>query len=231
MLVEALLDLARLLVCVNVQRQSLVFGVAADLPEPVGRAGADGVGGEADPDAAPAQVLDLIQVLGRGGLAEAREPASRIRGVEEHELDARGLGGFGRGQRLLEAEVVELADGGVAGRAHLAVDELVAGADALGGLLVRQGEHGVAPGPEVAALGTASQRALEGMAVRVDEAGNRQPVRHGRDRISLPVTSRCDTLGLVPMTSSPMRSYRARAHVSVAKDEQMSNNQSAALYP
>ena len=43
---EALLDLARLLVGVDVQRQPLGGGVAADLLEPVARAGADGVGGE-----------------------------------------------------------------------------------------------------------------------------------------------------------------------------------------
>ena len=48
---EALLDLARLLVGVDVERQPSAPGVAADLLEPVGRAGADGVGGDADADA------------------------------------------------------------------------------------------------------------------------------------------------------------------------------------
>jgi hypothetical protein len=45
---EALLDLARLLVGVHVQDEALALTVAGDLPEPVRRAGADGVGGEAD---------------------------------------------------------------------------------------------------------------------------------------------------------------------------------------
>jgi len=40
-----------------------------------------------------------------------------------------------------------------------------------------------------------------------------------------------DTLGPVPLTSSPMRSYRGREHVSVAKDEQMRSKRSPALYP
>ena len=88
-------------------------------------------------------------------------------------------------QCLLEAEVVELADRGVAGAAHLAVDLLVLGANALRALLVGEGEHRVAPGPEVAALGAAAEGALEGVAVRVDEAGNREPLRHGGDAISL----------------------------------------------
>ena len=192
-LLDALLDLTRLLVCVDVQRQGVLRRVTPDLPEPIGGAGAHGVGGEADLDAPAEQVLDLVQVFGRGGLAEALEPASRVGGVQEDERDAGGVGGFGRGQGLLEAEIVELADRGVAGRAHLAVHALVAAADALGGLLVGEGEHGVAPGPEVAALDASSQRALEGMAVRVDEAGNRQPVRHGRDRISLLAMSLNDT--------------------------------------
>ena len=62
---EALLDLARLLVGVHVQRQALGRGVAADLLEPVGRAGADGVGGDAHARALLAQRLDLAQELGR----------------------------------------------------------------------------------------------------------------------------------------------------------------------
>ena len=46
---EALLDLARLLVGVDVERQRLALGVASELLQPVARAGAHGVGG--DPDA------------------------------------------------------------------------------------------------------------------------------------------------------------------------------------
>ena len=111
-------------------------------------------------------------------LAEAVEAAARVGDVEEDERDAGGLGCLRGRERLLEAEVVELADRGVAGGEHLAVDLLVLGADALGALLVGEGEHRVAPGPEVAALGAAAKRALEGVAVRVDEAGDREPLRH-----------------------------------------------------
>ena len=58
------------------------------------------MGGEADADAALAERLDLAQVVGGRGLAEAGEPAARVGGVEEDELDpglSRGLGG---GERL-----------------------------------------------------------------------------------------------------------------------------------
>ena len=48
---EALLDLARLLVGVHVQRQVVLGGVPPELAQRVGRAGAHGVGGDADADA------------------------------------------------------------------------------------------------------------------------------------------------------------------------------------
>ena len=62
---QALLDLARLLVGVDVERQRLVRRVAPELLEPVARAGANGVGGEPDPDSFVAQRLELAEVLGR----------------------------------------------------------------------------------------------------------------------------------------------------------------------
>ena len=49
---QALLDLARLLVCVDVEDEALACAVGADLLEPLARAGADGVG--ASPTRAPA---------------------------------------------------------------------------------------------------------------------------------------------------------------------------------
>ena len=162
----------------------MLGGVAADLLEPVGRAGADGVGGKADLDAALPEALDLVQVLGHRRLPEALDASTCVRGVQQNEGDVGRVGGFRGGERLHEAEVVELADGGVAGGAHLAVDLLVRCSDPLGILLIREGEHRVAPGPEVAALGAAAERALEGVAVRVDEAGNREPLRHEADAIN-----------------------------------------------
>jgi hypothetical protein len=62
---EALLDLARLLVGVDVQRQLVLDGVAAELLEPLARAGADGVGGDADANPGAAQLLELVEVRGR----------------------------------------------------------------------------------------------------------------------------------------------------------------------
>ena len=123
---EALLDLARLLVGVDVQRQLVLGGVAAELLEPVARTGADGVGGDADADPVGSQLLELAQVRGHRLLPEALDPAARVGDVEEDELDPRLGRGLGRRARLLEPEVVELADRRVAGRAQLAVDVRVA---------------------------------------------------------------------------------------------------------
>ncbi len=61
---EALLDLARLLVGMDVEDEALALGVAADLLEPVAWTGADGVGGEPDAGALLPQRLDLTQVVG-----------------------------------------------------------------------------------------------------------------------------------------------------------------------
>ena len=61
---EALLDLPRLLVRMDVQRQTFGLRVAADLLEPVPRAGAHGVGGEADADAVGSQRFQLGEILG-----------------------------------------------------------------------------------------------------------------------------------------------------------------------
>ena len=225
-LLDAVLDLPQLLVGVDMQRELVFGGVASDLREPPGRAGTDGMGGEADLDPALAEVLDLVQVLGRRGLAETLEPAPRVCDVEQDERDPGGSRGLGRSECLLEAEVVELADRGVARAAHLAVNLLVVDADALRRLLVRELEHRVAPGPEVAALGAAAERSLEGVAVRVDEAGDREPVRHVATLSASPHLS-----WPVPPTSSPMRSYRGKTHVSVTKGEQMRSNRSTAFYP
>jgi hypothetical protein len=118
---ETLLDLARLLVGMDVERQRLRRGVAAELLEPLAWTSPDGVGGEADADAVGAQRLELAQVLGGGLLTHARQAAARVRDEQEHELDS-GLGGGFRGRACLrETEVVELADGRVAGAPHLPV--------------------------------------------------------------------------------------------------------------
>ncbi len=87
---------------------------------------------------------------------------------------------LGGGARLVEAEVVELADGGVAGATHLPVDLDVARPDVSRGLTPSEVQHRLPPRPEVAALGAAPERALERVAVRVHEAGQREGLRHAR---------------------------------------------------
>jgi hypothetical protein len=65
---------------------------------------------------------------------------------------------------------VELAHGGEARVPELGVHRRVPGTHAGGCLAARELEHRLAPGPEVAALRTAPERALERMAVRIDES-------------------------------------------------------------
>ena len=118
---EALLDLPRLLVGVDVERQLLARRVAADLLEPGARAGAHGVGGDPDRDPGRAERLDLREVGGDGRLAHAVEPAALVRDMEEHDRDPGVVGRLRGSERLGGAEVVELADRRVPGGEHLAV--------------------------------------------------------------------------------------------------------------
>ena len=78
------------------------------------------MGGDPHAETLVAQRLDLTEVIGDRRLAHARQAAARVGGEEQHELDARLGRRVGGGARLLEAQVVELADRRVAGRAHLA---------------------------------------------------------------------------------------------------------------
>jgi hypothetical protein len=76
-LLETFLDLARLLARMDMQDELLTLRVAADLLQPVGRARADGMGGDADPRAvACAQGLHLLEIGGDRLLAEAVQPAA-----------------------------------------------------------------------------------------------------------------------------------------------------------
>jgi hypothetical protein len=180
-LCQALDDLLRLLVRMNVQGQLLARRIATDLLEPVGGTCANGVGGEPDPDTRFADAFDLGEVLPHRFLAKAREATPRVRNVKEHELDPCCGSRFSGGVRLRDPEVVELSDGRIPRREHLSVRGLVGGADELGCLPLGLREHRLAPGPEVAACGTPAQAALEGVAVRVHEARKSERARHARD--------------------------------------------------
>ena len=126
---EALLDLARLLVGVDVERRGLRLRVPPDLLEPVARAGAHGVGGDADRDPAVAKRLDLGEVRRDRRLSHPIEPTARIRDVQAGRSDPRLLGRLRRGEGGVEPEVVELADRRVPRRPHLAVGAHVEVAD------------------------------------------------------------------------------------------------------
>ena len=140
------------------------------------------MGGDADGDPLAAQRLDLVEERRDGRLAEPVAAAARVGDVKEHERDAGLAGRLGRRAGFGRTEVVELADRRVAGREHLAVGGGVGGPDEIRSLALGLREHAVAPGPEVATGGTAAQRTLERMAVRVDEAGQPQRGVHDRRR-------------------------------------------------
>jgi CDP-diacylglycerol--glycerol-3-phosphate 3-phosphatidyltransferase len=186
---ETLLDLARLLVCVHVQRQALVGRVAPDRLEPPGRACAYGVRCDTNGDAAPAERLDLLDVLVHRVLPEAGQTAALVGREQQHDPYPRLLGGVHCRERLGQPEVVELADGRVAGVPELTVDLDVLPADERGCLVLGLRQHQLPPRPEVAALATASQGALEGVTVGVDESRQAEALGHGRI-LSTPMASR-----------------------------------------
>ncbi len=125
MLGEALLDLARLLARVRVERKWGGGGVAPDLFEPVARTRADGVRREPHTKPRCGQSLDVGEVGRRRLLAEAWKASATVRRVEQHEFDTRGLCRIGRGQGFVVTEVMELAHRRVAGSKLLAIHVLV----------------------------------------------------------------------------------------------------------
>ena len=138
------------------------------------------MGGNADGDSSLSEGLDLGQVHGDRRLSHPLEAAPCVRDVEAGEADARLGGGVGRCERGLQPEVVELADGGVPGRPHLAVRPGVQLAHRRRRQAVGLLEHAVSPRPEVASGGASAEASLERVTVGVDEAGKRSRSRHGR---------------------------------------------------
>ena len=177
---QALVDLARLLVGVDVQRQ-LVLGARSARARSSASAGQARTEWGATPTRIPSarSCSSSREVLGHRVLPEAGDAAAQVARVEADERDPRLLGRLGRRAGLLEAEVVELADRRVAVRAQLAVHLDVLAADLVDGQRLGERDHRLAPGPEVAAAGAAAQSPLERVAVRVHEAGYRER-RHAR---------------------------------------------------
>ncbi len=136
------------------------------------------MGGDSDLGPGRSQPLDVIEVCHDGVLAKAGDAAAAVGHVEKDEGHA-GLGGcVCGGERLVEPDVVELADRRVARGDHLPVGVGVAAADAVGRQPAGLDQHRLSPGPEVAALHAPAHRALEGVAVRVHEARELQPLGH-----------------------------------------------------
>ncbi len=137
------------------------------------------MGGDRYADPVGAQRFELGQVVGDRALPEPWAPAAQIAGIDADEGDpGRGCGGRGC-PRLLEAEIVELPDGGETVRPELAVDLDILLLDLRSCDRFREGDHAVAPGPEVPTGLAAPQGALKGMTMGVDEAGNGEG-GHGR---------------------------------------------------
>ena len=177
---QALLDLARLLIRVHVERQPLGDCVAADLLEPVFGTRTHGVGGDADGNPAAAQILDLAQVLRDRLLPKTRQASAPICGEQQDDPDPRLLGSFRSGDRFVEPEVVELTDCRVARGMQLAVHLDVLSPDKLRRLPLSLGEHEVAPRPEVRSAAAPAQGALEAVAVGIHETRQAESVGHGR---------------------------------------------------
>ena len=174
---EALLDLARLLVGVDVEHEALALARSAELPRASRRGQARTECG-ATPTRTPAvaKLLDPTQVGRRPTAARKRSsPPRRVGDGQQHELDPGRARRLDRGERLGAADVVELADrrvpGGAASRGTSCRSR---SRHAVGRERFGLGEHRLAPRPEVVALDAAAQRALERVAVRVDEPGQRQ---------------------------------------------------------
>ena len=149
-------------------------------PSPFAYAKARSLDHAIEPPNQRTQLLELAEILGHRLLAEAVDPAARVRDVEQDELDSRLRRRLGRCPRRLQPEVVELSDRGVAGRPQLAVDLDVARSDVSRCLTPGQVQHRLAPRPEVPALGAPAQRPLERMAMRVDETGDPRLLLHAR---------------------------------------------------
>ena len=126
----ALLELARLLGGVDVADEPLGSGVGGDLAQPALRHRAHAVGRDADRHARPLrrprpQRIHAREEGTRVGIAEARVAAAGIRGGEEDDAQAsveRRLGHCDRDRVGVVVDVVELADGAVAGGRHLPAD-------------------------------------------------------------------------------------------------------------
>src|SRR2546430_2181510 len=141
------------------------------------------VGADADPDPALAQLLhrrEAVAKVGLGRLPEALDPPAPVRGVEQDKPDAGFLGCLERSKALVEPEVVEFPDRRVAGAELLAIDVDVVLADLARGQTPSHVQHGLAPRPEIAALGPAAQGPLEPVAMGVHEPREREPLGHLR---------------------------------------------------
>jgi CDP-diacylglycerol--glycerol-3-phosphate 3-phosphatidyltransferase len=144
---------------------------------------------EADGNPTTADLLDLFDVLLHRFLAEARKAAALVSSQQQHDLDARFLGGLDRRQRFGKAEVVELAHGRKAGAPDLPVDLGVLAAHELRRLPLGFRQHQLPPGPEVSAAAAAPQGALEGVTVGIDESRQAEVLGHGRI-LSTPMATR-----------------------------------------
>jgi hypothetical protein len=116
---------------------------------------------EPDEDAALSQRLDLAQVLGDRALPKPRQSRASVRGQQQDDRNACLRCSVRGRERLGEAEVVELADGRIAGGPQLPVHLEVLAAHGLGRLALRLGQHDLAPRPEVPTARPTAQGALE----------------------------------------------------------------------
>jgi len=198
---EALVDLTWLFVGVHVERQVVLGRVAAELAQRIGGACAHRVGGDPHADAGGAQLFELEQVRRHGLLAEPWAAPAQVAGVQADELDPGLCSRLGGRARLVEAEIVELAHRRVPVRAQLPVHLEVLAADLGGGQPLRQGDHPVAPGPEVATRSAPPQGPLKRVTVGIDEPryGQHRHILSSMTRAQLPNALTIARFFLIPV--------------------------------
>ncbi len=129
--------------------------------------------------------FDLVQVVRDRRLAHPLETTPFVGDVKQHDLDARLRRSLGRGERLGDPEIMELADGREPGSTHLFIHQRIVRPHRRGCRPVRLLEHLVSPGPEVGSGGTSAQRSLKRVAVAVDESGDRETSAHAFPTLAL----------------------------------------------
>jgi len=200
----ALLHFQALLGDVQVQGPAAPERLGGNVADPLRWTSADAVRRRADRDL-PGEGVQVLQIFVGGALDEpplARvgrhaESASRVGHAQQHDAQPGLARRAGDGEiqlvgigvwfsRRIAVQVMELADGRDPRPRHFQETESGDRVEILRGKPLRRCVHRLAPAPEIvprmtAVLGAPADGALEGMAVRGDEAGQQSAPGQGND--------------------------------------------------